>query len=150
MVQKNVFMSRLKSIILNSRTKLIFQIFLALIPIALAIYFIKHQGSELSQSLNLIASCNIPWLLAGIAVSACYILILGKMYSSALLTIQARVTYSSAFLLIYTCESNSILSVSFSLMTVKGIQKIGYLVLLKDGSQLSFNTTQKLRIAKIL
>jgi phosphatidylglycerol lysyltransferase len=93
-------MNRIKSIVLNSRTKLIFQIFFALIPIALAVYFIKHQGNELSQAINLIASCKIPWLIAGITVTVCYILILGKMYSSALKTIQAEVTYSSALLLI--------------------------------------------------
>jgi len=74
--------------------KMIFQVALALIPIAFSVYFIKHNGNELKRSFDLLATSRLGWFLAGIAVSALYLIIHGNMYMASFRTLHSDVSFS--------------------------------------------------------
>jgi len=79
--------------------KMIFQVALALIPIAFSVYFIKHNGNELKRSFDLLATSRLGWFLAGIAVSALYLIIHGNMYMASFRTLHSDVSFFNALIL---------------------------------------------------
>jgi phosphatidylglycerol lysyltransferase len=84
---------------MNPRLKTIFQVALALIPIAFCIYFIKHDSVELKNSINLIKEANYWWLLLGLLFTAFYIFCLAQMYISAFKSLQIKLPFSNALVL---------------------------------------------------
>jgi len=88
-----------KAITSRINYKVILQIALALVPIVFCIYFVKHEGYELNQSISLIKKAKPIWLLAGLLVTITYLIVHGNMYVSSFRAMHAKVTFSSAFLL---------------------------------------------------
>lgn len=84
---------------MNARVKIIFQVTLALIPLAFCIYFIKHDSVELSNSVGLIENANYWWLLLGLVFTAFYIFCLAQMYISAFKAMQVKLPLSNALVL---------------------------------------------------
>lgn len=88
-----------KTITSRINFKVILQIALALVPIAFCIYFVKHEGYELNQSIFLIQKAQPLWFVVGILVTIIYLIVHGSMYVSSFRAMNARITFSSAFIL---------------------------------------------------
>jgi phosphatidylglycerol lysyltransferase len=89
----------IKTITSRINYKVIIQIAAALVPITFCIYFVKHEGYELNQSLFLIKKAQPWWLLVGFLVTVAYLIVHGNMYVSSFRAMQAKVSFSSAFIL---------------------------------------------------
>ncbi|NVO18603.1 MAG: lysylphosphatidylglycerol synthetase family protein [Bacteroidetes bacterium] len=88
-----------KSISSGINTRTILQITLALITLAFCFYFIKHEGFELQQSIQLISHAQWNWVLFGIVVSVFYLLVHAGMYVASFSSIQAKISLGSALIL---------------------------------------------------
>jgi phosphatidylglycerol lysyltransferase len=73
------FRESIKPFLLENR-KIILRFILTFFFFALGIWFIKHEGAELIEVKNVLFSARWPWVLAGIGLTAIYILLQGQMY----------------------------------------------------------------------
>jgi len=89
----------IKSVTSRIKPKVIIQIAIALVPIAFSIYFIKHEGYELNQSVSLIRNSSPLWLLAGLFIAFAFILCQSKMYVSSFRAVDSQISFSSALIL---------------------------------------------------
>jgi len=89
----------IRSVTSRINIKVLLQIVVALITIALSIYFIKHEGYELGKSFLLIRQSNLWWVLTGLIVTVAYLVIMGLEYRSCFMTLHAKVTLKSSILL---------------------------------------------------
>jgi phosphatidylglycerol lysyltransferase len=83
----------------NIQGKYILQISLALIPIAFCIYFLKHKGYQLHQSLALIQHANSTFIILALLVTIFYTIIHGFMYKSSFQSLHAHVPYKNMLIL---------------------------------------------------
>jgi len=92
-------MTRLKINTSHITPKFIIQVALALIPIAMSVYFLKHGKGELSQSFALIRNSSLLWVAIGLVFTVAYLLVHACMYQASFATVNAKATFSSLFLL---------------------------------------------------
>jgi phosphatidylglycerol lysyltransferase len=92
-------MSTSKAASSNIQGKYILQISLALIPIAFCIYFLKHKGYQLHQSLSLIREANSTYIVLALLVTILYIIVHGFMYKSSFQSLHAYVPYKNMLIL---------------------------------------------------
>ena len=78
---------------------IILQGILAFLFIALALYFIKHEKTELSQVKTTLQHATIIWVLIGISITTFFIFLQGVMYQYSFRAVGERVTLRSAMLL---------------------------------------------------
>ncbi|WP_319501530.1 phosphatidylglycerol lysyltransferase domain-containing protein [uncultured Draconibacterium sp.] len=72
---------------------------MAFLFIALAIYFIRHEQTELSQVKTSLQNSSFVWVLTGIVVSSFFIVLQGLMYQYSFRCVGERITLRSAMLL---------------------------------------------------
>ncbi len=86
---------------LRENKKIIIQFILTLFFIAIGIWFIQHERSELFQVKDVLKSANSLWILAGIALTAVYIILQGLMYVFSFASIRHKVSlYDSTILFV--------------------------------------------------
>lgn len=86
------------TLILENR-KIILQGILAVLFIALALYFIKHEQTEMAEVKKTLFRSNVYFVLTGIALSLFYIIIQGMMYCYSFRSVGERITLKSAMIL---------------------------------------------------
>lgn len=92
--------TRLLSININRENRsIILQGILALLFITLALYFVKHQRTELVEVKNTLLNASFTYVLVGIALACIFILIQGMMYYASFRSVGERITVSSAMVL---------------------------------------------------
>jgi phosphatidylglycerol lysyltransferase len=77
---------------LRENSRIIAQFIFALIFIALGIWFIKHEGTELIDIKNVLTSAKLPWVFIGLGLTVLYILLQGLMYVFSFASIRHRVS----------------------------------------------------------
>lgn len=80
-------------------TKSIFQVALALVSLSLCVYFVKHEGYHLKQSVDLMFNVPWYWVLSGLMVTAIYLFVHGCMYMCSFRTVGVKPTFGSTVLL---------------------------------------------------
>ena len=75
------------------------RLILALLILALAIFFIRQEHNEVLQIKKLLLSARGPLVLAGLGVTLIYILLQGAMYYYSFKTIRSHMDYRTALLL---------------------------------------------------
>ena len=92
--------SRLLNISINRENRsIILQGILAFLFIALALYFVKHQRTELIEVKNTLLNASLSFVLLGIALAVFFIFIQGMMYYASFRSVGERITVSSAMVL---------------------------------------------------
>lgn len=77
---------------LRENKKIIIQFVFTLFFIAIGIWFIQHERSELVQVKEVLTKANLGWMLVGITLTAIYILLQGLMYVYAFASTQHKVS----------------------------------------------------------
>jgi phosphatidylglycerol lysyltransferase len=86
---------------LRENKKIILQFIFTLFFIAIGIWFIQHERSELVQVKDVLSTTTLGWMLVGIALTAIYILLQGLMYVFAFAATRHQVSlYDSTILFI--------------------------------------------------
>ncbi len=75
------------------------RLILALVILALAIFFIRQEHNEVIQIRKLLLGASGPLVLAGLGITIIYIFLQGAMYYYSFATIRSHMDYSSALLL---------------------------------------------------
>ena len=75
------------------------RLILALLILALAIFFIRQEHNEVLQIRKLLLNASGPMVLAGLGITLLYILLQGAMYYYSFKTIRSHMDYRSALLL---------------------------------------------------
>ncbi len=73
--------------------RIILQAIFGLLFIGLAVFFIRHEKTELAQVKVVLGTANILWLLAGIVMTCIYIATQGLMYSNSFRTVGEKVPF---------------------------------------------------------
>ena len=98
----DAFMARMKKqanpFILENK-RVIFQFILTLFFIALAIWFIRHQKSELLNVGQSLVSANLNWIFIGLALTVLYVLFQGLMYVFSFMAIGHKVSLADSIML---------------------------------------------------
>ncbi len=98
--QKKKSRRKLLSInLIHENRKIILQSILAILFIGLALYFIKHQRTELVEVKRTLQNASLLYVLLGISVSVFYIAVQGLMYCYSFRSVGERITLSSAMIL---------------------------------------------------
>lgn len=84
---------------LRENRKIIIQFVFTLFFIAIGIWFIQHQRSELIQVKGVLDTANIGWVFAGLTLTAIYILLQGLMYVFSFASIRKKVSLFDATIL---------------------------------------------------
>lgn len=84
---------------LRENSKIIIQFVFTLFFIAIGIWFIQHQRSELIQVKSVLDTAHIGWVIAGLALTALYILLQGLMYVFSFASIRKKVSLFDATIL---------------------------------------------------
>jgi len=92
------FMKGKFSQVLENR-KLIAQFFLTFLFIALGIWFLKHERSELREVNHVLFTSQWQYITAGVGLTIFYLLAQGTMYSFAFKAVGSRLPFGSALLL---------------------------------------------------
>ncbi len=77
---------------LRENKKIIIQFVFTLFFFAIGIWFIQHEKSELVQVKDVLKSAKWEWVLAGIFITVCYILLQGLMYVFAFAATRHKVS----------------------------------------------------------
>ncbi|MHA4895241.1 phosphatidylglycerol lysyltransferase domain-containing protein [Pedobacter sp. PWIIR3] len=87
-------MQQLKFIVpfIRENAKIISSYLFTLFFVALGIWFIKHEGSELKQVKPLLLTANWVWLILGLGVSVAYVFVHGLMYRASFAAVSAKVS----------------------------------------------------------
>jgi phosphatidylglycerol lysyltransferase len=78
--------------VIRENRKIIAQFSFTLLFIALGIWFIKHEHAELLDVKNALVSARWQWVLAGIGITAVYIVFQGLMYVYSFAAVQTKVS----------------------------------------------------------
>ncbi len=84
---------------LNENKKIIVQFIFTLFFIAIGIWFIQHESAELIDVKNVLLSSRWQWVLAGIGLTAIYILLQGQMYVLSFASAKTRVSLFDSIIL---------------------------------------------------
>ena len=84
---------------IRENRKLITQFLLTILFIAIAIWFLKHEKSELAEVQAVLVMSRLPILFLGISVTVIYIILQGFMYKMAFLSVKKVVPLSATILL---------------------------------------------------
>jgi phosphatidylglycerol lysyltransferase len=79
--------------------KIIAQFIFTLFFIAIGIWFIKHEGAELSKVEDTLITAKWVWVLSGIVLTAIYILLQGQMYVYAFASTRSKVSLFNSTIL---------------------------------------------------
>lgn len=82
--------------LVGENRKIILQGILAFLFIGLAIYFIVHEKTELTQIKQTLFNASLPYVLWGIFLAAVFILVQGAMYIFSFKAVDERISYKSA------------------------------------------------------
>ncbi|MCX6225641.1 MAG: phosphatidylglycerol lysyltransferase domain-containing protein [Bacteroidia bacterium] len=85
--------------LVRENRKLITQFILTILFIALGAWFFKHEQPELREVKNVLLGSRLSYVIAGISVTALYIILQGLMYKMAFASVGSEVPLSSAILL---------------------------------------------------
>lgn len=88
-----------KIVALNENQKFIAQFLLASLFIFLGAWFVRHEQSELGKVKNVLLASNWLYVLAGIAVTALYIVLQGLMYKMAFASLRNNIPLPTTILL---------------------------------------------------
>ena len=94
-------MRRLKFLIpfIRENAKMISSYVFTLFFIGVAIWFVKHEGAELSEVRPLLSKASVVWLLLGIALSIAYVFVHGLMYRASFASVSSRISIGDGTLL---------------------------------------------------
>lgn len=81
------------------KKKTFWQVVLAILMLALCVFFIKNEHIELLGIRKTLGKCRLPYVLLGILVTGIYIVLQGYMYVKSFRTIGSKVKLSSTILL---------------------------------------------------
>ena len=84
---------------LRENKKLIIQSFLTLFFFTIGIWFIKHESAELADVRNALVASRWQWVVAGIGLTALYILLQGQMYVYSFASVKNKVSLTDAVIL---------------------------------------------------
>lgn len=79
--------------------KIILQSIFTLFFIGLGIWFIKHEGTEITDIKNMLVAAHWQWVLAGIIITIVHILLQGQMYVFSFAAMRTKVTLFDATIL---------------------------------------------------
>lgn len=79
--------------------KMIIQFIFTIFFIAVAIWFIKHEGAELGKVKNTLVTARGLWVLTGVLLTVAYLWLQGLMYSCAFRATESRVSVVDATIL---------------------------------------------------
>lgn len=85
--------------LIRENRRIIFQAILAFLFIGLAVYFVKHEQSELVQIRETLQNASRLKVLAGVVLAAIYIAVQGLMYFFSFRSVNQRITLRSAMIL---------------------------------------------------
>ena len=85
--------------LIRENRRIVFQAILAFLFIGLAIYFVKHERSELVQIRETLENASRLKVLAGVVLAAIYIVVQGLMYFFSFRSVNQRITLRSAMIL---------------------------------------------------
>jgi phosphatidylglycerol lysyltransferase len=85
--------------LIHENRKIILQGITALLFIGLALYFVKHEQSELTQVKTILLNASFPLVIAGIVFSLIFIFTQGMMYCYSFRSVGERITLTSAMVL---------------------------------------------------
>ena len=98
--QKKKSIKKLLSInLIHENRKIILQGILSILFIGLALYFIKHQRTELVEVKKTLQNASLPYVFLGLSVSVFYIATQGLMYCYSFRSVGEKITLSSAMIL---------------------------------------------------
>ena len=97
--KRNIRSKLLPVNLIRENRKMILQGILAFLFLALALYFIKHERTELSEVKQSLGNASFSWVLAGIALAGFFIFIQGMMYVFSFRAVGERITVRSAMTL---------------------------------------------------
>lgn len=83
----------------KSHWKLILQIALGLFSVLLAIFFVKHERTELTQVKEVLMQAKILWLAVGVLLVFLFVVVQGWMYEYSFKAIQKKIPFKVAMLL---------------------------------------------------
>ena len=94
-------MRRLKFLIpfIRENAKMISSYVFTLFFIGVAIWFVKHEGAELSEVRPLLSKASVVWLLLGIALSIAYVFVHGLMYRASFASVSSKISIGDGTLL---------------------------------------------------
>ncbi|HZL08542.1 MAG TPA: bifunctional lysylphosphatidylglycerol flippase/synthetase MprF [Prolixibacteraceae bacterium] len=84
---------------LRENKKIIIQFIFTLFFIAIGIWFIQHERSELFQVKDVLKTASAAWVMIGIVLTAIYILLQGQMYVFAFASTRSKVSLLDSTLL---------------------------------------------------
>lgn len=84
---------------LKENLKIITQFIFAAFFIGMAIWFIKHEQSELHEVKNVLLTSQWQWVLLGVVLTFIYIIIQGFMYRSAFASVGSKIKLTDAVIL---------------------------------------------------
>lgn len=85
--------------LVKSHWKLILQIALGVFSVLLAIYFVKHERTELTQVKQVLMQAKILWFIVGVLLVFLFVAVQGWMYQYSFKAIQKRIPFKVAMLL---------------------------------------------------
>ncbi len=94
----NHFKERAKPF-LRENKNIILQFIFTLFFIAIGIWFIRHERSELVQVKEVLGTANWIWVLTGLSLTAIYILLQGLMYVYSFASVRHRVSLTDSTIL---------------------------------------------------
>ncbi len=84
---------------LRENAKLLSQFVFTLFFIGLAIWFVKHQRSEIKHVSEVLKDSSLSWVGIGIALTVVYVLLQALMYVASFKAVGSKVTFSDALIL---------------------------------------------------
>jgi phosphatidylglycerol lysyltransferase len=84
---------------LRENKKIIIQFIFTLFFIAIGIWFIQHERSELVQVKDVLYQANWKWMLLGLLLTGLYILLQGLMYVASFASIRQKVSLTDSVIL---------------------------------------------------
>ncbi len=94
----NLFKNHVSPFI-RENSKIIIQFIFTVFFIAIGIWFIKHERTELSEVKSTLAAARWLWVLSGVALTGVYILLQGQMYVYSFASTRSKVSLTDATLL---------------------------------------------------
>jgi len=85
--------------LIRENRKLIAQFILMFLIIVVGSWFIKHEQTELHQVRKVLLSVRLPYLIAGLSLTALYLILQSVMYKLSFAAVGNRVPFSSTILL---------------------------------------------------
>jgi phosphatidylglycerol lysyltransferase len=93
------FFKKFKVSFLRENAKIIIQSILTLLFIGLAIWFVKHQKTELQNVHHLLSTTRLQFVLIGSGLTIVYIVLQGLMYKASFAAVQSRVPLHATIML---------------------------------------------------